>query len=64
MSEQATQIAAPVHEADETHHLVYRMVDGEDPDWASRYADWLVNPDPSQSERAVAANDGGSFSRL
>jgi hypothetical protein len=32
-----------LHEAAETHHVVYRIVDGEDPDWASWYADWLVN---------------------
>ncbi|HEX4187744.1 MAG TPA: hypothetical protein VHY83_07605 [Solirubrobacteraceae bacterium] len=31
-----------LHEAGETHHLVYRIVDGEDPDWASWYADWLI----------------------
>jgi hypothetical protein len=31
-----------LHEAGETHHLVYRIVDGEDPDWASWYADWLL----------------------
>jgi hypothetical protein len=37
------QIAALLHEAGETHHLVYRIVDGDDPDWASWYADWLIN---------------------
>src|SRR5436190_18769549 len=42
MSERATQIAALLHEAGETHHLVYRIVDGDDPDWASWYADWLI----------------------
>ncbi|MEA2644930.1 MAG: hypothetical protein QOE92_13 [Chloroflexota bacterium] len=36
-------IGGLLHEAGETHHLVYRMTDGEDPDWASWYADWLVN---------------------
>ena len=36
------RIAALLHEAAETHHVVYRIVDGEDPDWASWYADWLV----------------------
>jgi hypothetical protein len=30
-------------EAAETHHRVYRIVDGSDPDWASWYADWLIN---------------------
>lgn len=36
------RIAALLHEAAETHHGVYRIVDGDDPDWASWYADWLV----------------------
>jgi hypothetical protein len=37
------KIASLLHEAGETHHLVFRIVDGEDPDWASWYTDWLVN---------------------
>jgi hypothetical protein len=36
------RIAAILHEAAETHHTVYRITDGEDPDWASWYADWLL----------------------
>ena len=32
-----------LHEAGETHHVVYRIVDGDDPDWASWYADWLLD---------------------
>ena len=43
MNDQSTQIAGLLHEAGETHHLVYRIVDGDDPDWASWYADWLIN---------------------
>jgi hypothetical protein len=43
MSDQTTRIAPLLHEAGETHHLVYRIVDGDDPDWASWYADWLIN---------------------
>ncbi len=35
-------IAELLHEAGETHHQVYRIVDGDDPDWASWYADWLI----------------------
>lgn len=31
-----------LHEAAETHHTVYRIVDGDDPDWASWYASWLL----------------------
>jgi hypothetical protein len=43
MSEQVDKVAALLHEAGETHHRVYRIVDGDDPDWASWYADWLLN---------------------
>ena len=42
MEDSAGRIAALLHEAGETHHLVYRIVDGDDPDWASWYADWLL----------------------
>lgn len=35
-------ISQLLHEASETHHRVYRIVDGDDPDWASWYADWLI----------------------
>ena len=47
MNEQVTavleQIGSLLHEAGETHHRVFRIVDGADDDWASWYADWLVN---------------------
>jgi hypothetical protein len=36
-------VADLLHEAAETHHRVYRITDGEDPDWASWYADWLIH---------------------
>ena len=36
-------IAELLHEAAETHHVVYRIVDGDDPDWASWYAEWLID---------------------
>ncbi len=39
----APEIASLLHEAAETHHVVYRIVDGDDPDWASWYADWLLS---------------------
>ena len=43
MSDRLENISALLHEAAETHHIVYRITDGDDPDWASWYADWLVN---------------------
>ena len=43
MDERTEKISALLHEAAETHHIVYRITDGDDPDWASWYADWLVN---------------------
>lgn len=42
MDDSAARVATLLHEAGETHHLVYRIVDGDDPDWASWYADWLI----------------------
>ena len=36
-------VAALLHEAAETHHVVHRITDGDDPDWASWYADWLLD---------------------
>jgi hypothetical protein len=43
MNGQSSRVAALLKEASETHHIVYRIVDGDDPDWASWYADWLLN---------------------
>jgi hypothetical protein len=43
MTGSTQQIADLLHEAAETHHVVYRIVNGDDPDWASWYADWLLN---------------------
>ena len=43
MDDTAQRISRLLHEAGETHHRVYRIVDGTDPDWASWYANWLVN---------------------
>lgn len=37
------QLAELLHTAAETHHIVYRITNGDDPDWASWYADWLIN---------------------
>jgi hypothetical protein len=37
------QISALLHEAGETHHRVFRIVDGADDDWASWYTWWLIN---------------------
>jgi hypothetical protein len=41
MAEQE-QVRDLLHEAAETHHTVYRITEGDDPDWASWYADWLL----------------------
>jgi hypothetical protein len=38
----ADGIAALLHEAAETHHRVYRILDGEDRDWATWYSNWLM----------------------
>jgi hypothetical protein len=36
-------IARLLQEVAETHHRVFRITDGADDDWASWYADWLLN---------------------
>jgi hypothetical protein len=36
-------ISGLLTEAAETHHMVFRILDGDDPDWASWYADWLLD---------------------
>ena len=42
MATEVEQVAALLKEASETHYTVYRTVDGDDPDWPSWYADWLI----------------------
>ena len=41
-TERERRIAALLHEAAQAHHVVYRITDGDDPDWASWYAGWLL----------------------
>jgi len=43
MTETAETLAELLHEAAETHHVVYRITDGDDPDWATWYANWLLD---------------------
>lgn len=42
MNEREARVARLLHEAAETHHTVYRIVDGADDDWASWYSTWLT----------------------
>lgn len=43
MDERAPRVAGLLDEASEVHHVVYRITDGADDDWASFYADWLLD---------------------
>jgi hypothetical protein len=43
MSDSVDRLADLLEEAAETHHHVYRITDGADDDWASWYADWLLD---------------------
>lgn len=43
MDNRVAQISALLHEASGAHHAVYRKQNGDDPDWASWYSDWLTN---------------------
>jgi hypothetical protein len=42
MSAVIEHVSQLLHEAGETHHRVFRIVDGADDDWASWYANWLA----------------------
>jgi hypothetical protein len=42
MASTLEQVAGLLTEAGETHHRVYRIVEGADDDWASWYAWWLI----------------------
>jgi len=41
--ETESKIAALLDEAAGTHHHVYRITDGDDDDWATWYANWLLD---------------------
>ena len=43
MDERTQRISPLLSEVSEVHHTVYRMTDGADDDWASFYADWLID---------------------
>jgi hypothetical protein len=43
MDERTGRVSDLLEEASEVHHVVYRITDGADDDWASFYADWLVD---------------------
>jgi hypothetical protein len=43
MNGHTERISALLHEAGAVHHVVYRITDGADDDWASFYADWLID---------------------
>jgi hypothetical protein len=42
VNETSKKVSDLLHEVGETHHVVYRITDGEDPDWASWYSKWLT----------------------
>ncbi len=42
LTDRETAIKDLLHEVAELHHAVWRIVDSDDPDWASWYADWLI----------------------
>jgi hypothetical protein len=42
MASTLEQVAGLLTEAGETHHQVFRIVQGADDDWASWYAWWLI----------------------
>ena len=43
MDDRTAKLSELLHQAAETHHVVFAITDGVDEDWASWYSDWLVN---------------------
>jgi hypothetical protein len=43
MDDLSKRMSELLRQAAETHHRVYLIRDGDDPDWATWYSDWLVN---------------------
>jgi len=43
VDDRVARVSGLLHEAGETHHRVFRITEGADDDWATWYADWLVN---------------------
>lgn len=41
--ERTGRVAGLLREAGEAHHVVYRILDGADDDWASWYSEWLTS---------------------
>ena len=46
MDENTSRLGELLHQAAETHHAVFAITQGDDPDWATWYSDWLVNLSP------------------
>jgi hypothetical protein len=42
MNDIERKVSDLLHEAGEAHHVVFRIVDGADDDWASWYSQWLT----------------------
>ncbi len=43
MDDREKEIAELLHDAGETHHVVFAITEGADDDWASWYSEWLTN---------------------
>lgn len=43
MDKKIKQISDLLTSAGKTHHAVYKIVDGDEDDWATWYSDWLTN---------------------
>jgi hypothetical protein len=43
MDDRVSRVQDLLHQAAETHHVVFRITDGADDDWASWYTTWLVD---------------------
>lgn len=43
MDDTIATVSEILHDAAETHHVVFAIVDGDDADWATWYSEWLLS---------------------
>jgi hypothetical protein len=43
MDDKIGTVSEILHDAGETHHVVFAIVDGDDADWATWYSEWLLS---------------------
>jgi hypothetical protein len=60
MTDRSTQVGALLHEAGETHHLVYRIVDGDDPDFQNARSFTSITAPPHVHTNTWSSSPGAA----